>query len=148
MEDFHRAIIQSRWPASYQTSRLSQHPTHASSTHLLAWTNNPDGTYTACLALAICPKKEHRGHPHCKYNNKVSVPETLWIYVSSEFLEVQGMDCKSFCQQKAADRETLSRSDQSRGCPWYLGFSTVCAGACKGVTSCVAILLGPNLHIQ
>ena len=36
------------------------------------------------------------------------------------------------CQQKAADRETLSRSDQSQGCPWYLGCSTVCAWSMQG----------------
>ena len=63
--------------------RLPPQPTHALSTPSLAWTHNPEGTYTGKLAMARGPKYDDRSHSHCTCNNQDTLSERVWMYVDS-----------------------------------------------------------------
>ena len=72
--------------------RLPPQPTHALSTPSLAWTHNPEGTYTEKLAMARGPKYDDRSHPHCTCNNQDTLSDPAWMYVDSGYHEVQRME--------------------------------------------------------
>jgi hypothetical protein len=76
----------------YQTSKLPPHPTHALSTPSMAWTHNPEGTYTEKLAMARGPKYDDRSHSHCKCNIQDTLSDAVWMYVDSGYHEVQRME--------------------------------------------------------
>ena len=78
--------------ACYQTSRLPPHPTHALSTPSVAWKYNSEGTYTEKLAMARGPKYDDRSHSHCKCKSQDALSDRVWMYVDSEYHEVQRME--------------------------------------------------------
>jgi hypothetical protein len=143
--------------ACHQTSRLPQHPTHASSTHLLAWTNNPDGTYTENLALALslCPKNKHRGHPHCKYNHirpfdfEVGVFPAIGCYHS--LAQHRGLAAPSD-QNQITQKEKRATRTRTRNGPLHKANGTLQGRrtyylTCRNISHNPEFPVVPSLHI-
>ena len=112
----HRCLL-----PNFKTSTTS----HACFVHCLALacTHNPEGTYTDKLAMARGPKYDDRSHSHCKCKSQDSLSERVWMYVDSEYHEVQRMERHS---ESRRPRTEKIHHDRTNHMDVHLGCSTVC----------------------